>query len=205
MHGQDSPLKFELIRVNSKFPLIYSKIYCDKLELKIKHNWGHAILLNLNTTIMNSIFAYKLFNKIYIYFFKVRRPHLSSNIPPKIFYGPRISSYSTKVCEKKKFYHCIKRNFFMQDSRHWNFQEVKEFNFQNNTKKIHKWVSGSEICQRLFSNFLMLNLIESNGNNLTILPWKNLNFTEFSTKIHWNNMLAASDVFRMFTQSIKFF
>ena len=29
-------------------------------------------------------------------------------------------------------------------------------------------------------------------------------FTEFSTKSHWNTMLAASDVF-MFTQSIKFF
>ena len=27
-------------------------------------------------------------------------------------------------------------------------------------------------------------------------------FTEFSTKIHW---MAASDVFHMFTQSIKFF
>ena len=40
---------------------------------------------------------------------------------------------------------------------------------------------------------------------LTILTWKNLCFTEFSTKIHWNTRLAASDVFLMFTQSIKFF
>ena len=29
---------------------------------------------------------------------------------------------------------------------------------------------------------------------LTILTWKNLGFTEFSTKIRWNTRLAASDV-----------
>ena len=40
---------------------------------------------------------------------------------------------------------------------------------------------------------------------LTILTGKNLCFTEFSTKIHWNAMLAAFDVFQMFTQSIKLF
>ena len=40
---------------------------------------------------------------------------------------------------------------------------------------------------------------------LTILTWKNLGFTEFSTTIHWNKRLAAFDVFHMFTQSIKFF
>ena len=38
---------------------------------------------------------------------------------------------------------------------------------------------------------------------LIILTWKNLRFTEFSTKIHWNARLAASDIFHMFTQSIK--
>ena len=36
---------------------------------------------------------------------------------------------------------------------------------------------------------------------LMILTWKNLGFTEFSTKIHWSTRLAASDVFHMFTQS----
>ena len=37
---------------------------------------------------------------------------------------------------------------------------------------------------------------------LTMLTWKNLCFTD---KIHWNTRLASSDVFHMFTQSIKFF
>ena len=39
---------------------------------------------------------------------------------------------------------------------------------------------------------------------LTILTGRNLCFTEFSTNIHRNTRLAASDVFHMFPQSIKF-
>ena len=38
---------------------------------------------------------------------------------------------------------------------------------------------------------------------LTILTGKNLCFTEFSTKIHSNTKLAASDVFHMFTRSFN--
>ena len=38
---------------------------------------------------------------------------------------------------------------------------------------------------------------------LTMLIGKDLCFTEFSTKIHWNTRLATSNVFHMFTQSIK--
>ena len=41
--------------------------------------------------------------------------------------------------------------------------------------------------------------------HLMIHTGKNLCFIEFSTKIHWNKWLAASDVFRMSTQWIKFF
>ena len=39
----------------------------------------------------------------------------------------------------------------------------------------------------------------------TILTGKNLCFTEFSTDIHSNTRLAASNVFHILTQSIKFF
>ena len=45
--------------------------------------------------------------------------------------------------------------------------------------------------------------IKREGHVLTILTWKNLCFAEFNTKIHWNTRLAASDVFHMFTESIK--
>ena len=44
-----------------------------------------------------------------------------------------------------------------------------------------------------------------NDNHMEDLFIYLLCFTEFSTKIHWNTRLAASDVFHMFTQSIKFF
>ena len=39
---------------------------------------------------------------------------------------------------------------------------------------------------------------------LTILTWKNLHFTEFSTKIHWDTRLAASDVFLLLSQLSSF-
>ena len=45
---------------------------------------------------------------------------------------------------------------------------------------------------------------DKNFNILTILTWKNLCFTEFSTKIHWNARLAASDVFRLNNQLSSF-
>ena len=34
-------------------------------------------------------------------------------------------------------------------------------------------------------------------NYLTILTWKNFRFNEFSSKIHWNARLAASEVFQV--------
>ena len=43
---------------------------------------------------------------------------------------------------------------------------------------------------------IMLSLvIPTSSLILTILVWKNLCFTKFSTKIHWNTRLAASEVF----------
>ena len=35
--------------------------------------------------------------------------------------------------------------------------------------------------------------------------WEKLSFTQFSTRIYWNSSLADSELFHMFTQSIKFF
>ena len=40
---------------------------------------------------------------------------------------------------------------------------------------------------------------KSGVSHLTILTWKNLYFTEFSTKNHWNTRLAASDDCHGFT------
>ena len=73
------------------------------------------------------------------------------------------------------------------------------------------------IWQSIFDHFeilltwLLIKSCNSNINKtiwfflvlLTILTGKSLCFTEFSTKIYWNTRLAASDVFYMFTQSVK--
>ena len=39
---------------------------------------------------------------------------------------------------------------------------------------------------------------------LTILTWKNFCFNEFSTKIHWNARLAASDVFQFLLIALSY-
>ena len=41
--------------------------------------------------------------------------------------------------------------------------------------------------------------------DLTILTWKNLHFIEFSTEIHWNIRLAASDDFHMLHNQLSSF
>ena len=60
------------------------------------------------------------------------------------------------------------------------------------------WLKKSDYS----SLYIQLRIVSK---RLTILAWKNLCFTKFSTKIHWITRLTASDVFHMFTQSIKFF
>ena len=66
----------------------YKDIYPPELELKIEHQGGHATFLDLDITIKDDIFVYKLFDKRDTFpFFIVRMPHLSSNIPSSIFYG----------------------------------------------------------------------------------------------------------------------
>ena len=136
MHGQDSPLKFELIRVNSKFPLIYSKIYCDKLELKINHNWGHAILLNLNTTIMNSIFAYKLFHKIYIYIFSKSVGHISQVIfHRKYFTAPEFLLIVQKSARRKNFIIVSKETFSCRIADIETFKRLKSLIFKTTQKR----------------------------------------------------------------------
>ena len=88
---------------------------------------------------------------------------------------------------------------------------VKNFDFDNDTSKnifSHPYIyyTGSKRLwgegQFLSKNYFLEMSLFHGKMRLTILTWKNLCFTE---KIHWNTVLAASDVFHIFTQSIKFF
>ena len=67
----------------------YNKgIYSKELQLKVEHHGTHATFLDLDITVENNIFRYKLFDKRDAFpFFIVRMPHLDSNIPSKIFYS----------------------------------------------------------------------------------------------------------------------
>ena len=76
------------INNNNEFKNSFHEIYPPELELKIEHEGTHATFLDLDITISNGIFVYKLFDKRDAFpFFIVRMPYLSSNIPSYIFYG----------------------------------------------------------------------------------------------------------------------
>ena len=72
----------------------FKSIYPKELELKIEHQGDHATFLDLDITISNGKFIYKLFDKRDAFpFFIVRMPHLDSNIPPHIYYGAILSEF----------------------------------------------------------------------------------------------------------------
>ena len=73
---------------NHQFENSYKTIYPPELELKIEHNGDHATFLELDISVIDNMFVYKLFDKRDAFpFFIVRMPHIESNIPSFIFYG----------------------------------------------------------------------------------------------------------------------
>ena len=75
-----------------EFQRSYPEIYPKELELKCEHKGDHATFLELDITIKNGIFVYKLFDKRDNFpFFIVRMPDLTGNIPSHVFYGSFMS------------------------------------------------------------------------------------------------------------------
>ena len=69
-------------------------IYPKQLELKHQYQGEHATFLDMNITIKDNIFVYKLFDKrVKFPFFILRMPYLSSNIPSLILYGSIFSEF----------------------------------------------------------------------------------------------------------------
>ena len=76
------------------FGQIYKDIYPEELELKVEHSGIHASFLNLDITIKEGIFIYKLFDKRDAFPFSiVRMPHIESNIPENIFYASLVGEF----------------------------------------------------------------------------------------------------------------
>ena len=70
------------------------QIYPSELELKEEHSGIHATFLNLDISISNRRFVYKLFDKRDSFpFFIVRMPHMDSNIPKSIFYSSLVGEF----------------------------------------------------------------------------------------------------------------
>ena len=79
----------DLCALNDKdefFKSYENDIYPKELKLKVEHHGTHATFLDLDITVENDIFRYKLFDKRDAFpFFIVRMPQKDSNIPVKIF------------------------------------------------------------------------------------------------------------------------
>ena len=77
---------------DGEFERSYREIYPSELELKCEHKGEHATFLEIDITIKDNIFVYKLFDKRDNFpFFIVRMPDLNGNIPSHVFYGSFLS------------------------------------------------------------------------------------------------------------------
>ena len=69
-------------------------IYPSELELKCEHHGLHATFLELDITVVDGLFVYKLFDKRDGFpFYIIRMPDLNGNIPSHIFYGSIMSEF----------------------------------------------------------------------------------------------------------------
>ena len=78
---------YDLCTINDdgEFSSSHKYIYSKQLQIKLEHQGELATFLDLDITIKNNIFVYKLFDK--------RDKFLSSNIPSLIFYGSIFSEF----------------------------------------------------------------------------------------------------------------
>ena len=79
---------------SGEFSRSYTNIYPEELQLKCEHQGTHATFLDLEISVIDNIFVYKLFDKRDGFPFNiVRMPDLSGNIPSHVFYGTIMSEF----------------------------------------------------------------------------------------------------------------
>ena len=79
-------------------------IYPPDLQVKCEHEGQHATFLELDITVQEGLFVYKLFDKRDDFpFFIVRMPDLSGNIPDHVFYGSVMSEF-LRIARATLFY-----------------------------------------------------------------------------------------------------
>ena len=76
------------------FNHVYKDIYPPELKLKFEYSGTHATCLNLDVTVKDGVFIYKLFDKRDTFpFFNVRTPYIDSNIAKSIFYTALVGKF----------------------------------------------------------------------------------------------------------------
>ena len=77
-----------IVNDGGEFRNSYKEIYPAELQLKVEHFGSHGTFLDLDITIQDKKFVYKLYDKRDEFPFSiVRMPNLKSNIPSEIFYN----------------------------------------------------------------------------------------------------------------------
>ena len=67
--------------------------------MKVDHSCTHATFLNLDITVKDGVFIYKLFDKCDVFlFFIVFIPYIDSNIPKLIFYSALLGEFLRIAC-----------------------------------------------------------------------------------------------------------
>tara|TARA_Y100000310_G_scaffold214692_1_gene215602 strand:+ start:346 stop:933 length:588 start_codon:yes stop_codon:yes gene_type:complete len=90
---------------SSQFKSSHQIIYPPELQVKCEHDGQHATFLELDISIQDGLFIYKLFDKRDDFpFFIVRMPDLSGNIPDHIFYGSIMSEF-LRIARASLLYH----------------------------------------------------------------------------------------------------
>ena len=80
-------------------------IYPPELQVKCEHEGQHATFLELDISIQDGLFVYKLFDKRDDFpFFIIRMPDLSGNLPNHIFYGSVMSEF-LRIARATLLYH----------------------------------------------------------------------------------------------------
>ena len=79
---------------NKEFSKSFLEIYPPEVELKCEYEGHHATFLDLDISITNCSYIYKLFDKRDDFPFTiVRMPDLCGNIPSNMFYGSILSEF----------------------------------------------------------------------------------------------------------------
>ena len=143
-----------------EFGRSFREIYPSELELKCEHEGTHATFYDLDITIVNGKYIYKLFDKRDNFsFFIVRMPDLSGNIPSHVFYGSIMSEF-LRIARSTKLYEdfipvaskLFKRMKNQSGSAHQILNQIKKgmnrhpasFNFSKTTSQMIRDIQNTE-------------------------------------------------------------